>query len=118
MSDDADHLLLTLPRGDRGEIRVSRSRYEGHTFTRLQLWYPGEAGALRPGRQCVTIRDHELGDVLRALGKVAQHVQRSGGPAPREATRRNCDNMQTHNAVARRTGDLTTSDRSSDMEAF
>lgn len=73
MSDD-DHVLLTLPRGDRGEVRLCRSRYEGHVFTRIQLFYPADDGSLRPGRQCITIRDHELGGVIGALEKIAARI--------------------------------------------
>jgi hypothetical protein len=115
MNDDADHVLLTLARGDRGEIRISRSRYEGHTFTRLQLWYPTGDGELRPGRQCVTIRDHELAEVIGALSRVARHVERAGGGMGASA------NAVTHDrqpAPKPRSGDLTSSDHSSDMEAF
>jgi hypothetical protein len=80
MSDDAEHVLLTLPRGERGEIRLARSRYEGRVFTKLQLWYPAEDGTLKPGRQVVTIRDHELADVIAALQRIAKRI----GSAPRE----------------------------------
>jgi hypothetical protein len=74
MSDDADHVVLTLARGDRGELRLSRSRFEGHTFTKFQIWYPGQDGELHPGRQVVTIRDHELHDVIAALQRIANKI--------------------------------------------
>lgn len=74
MSDDADHVLLTLPRGERGEVRLSRSRYAGRCFTRLHVWYRGADGELHPGRQVVTVRDHELAEVIAALQKIAAKV--------------------------------------------
>jgi hypothetical protein len=73
-SDDADHIVLTLPRGERGELRLSRSRYQGSTFTKFHLWYPGKDGELHPGRQVVTIRDGELAGVIEALSKIAGKV--------------------------------------------
>lgn len=87
MNDDADHVLLTLPRGDRGEIRLSRSRYQGRTFTKAQLWYPTEDGELKPGRQVVTIRDHELGEVAEVLSRIAAKLGPQEQPAPRQNTR-------------------------------
>lgn len=78
---DADHVLLTLERGERGEIRITRSRFEGRVFTKLQLWYPGQDGTLRPGRQVITIRDHELADVVEALARIARKL--GGQSTPR-----------------------------------
>jgi hypothetical protein len=71
---DDEHVLLTLPRGERGEIRISRSRFKGYTSTKLHLWYPGDDGELRPGRQVVTLRDNELRDVIAVLAKIAGKV--------------------------------------------
>jgi hypothetical protein len=85
MTDAAEHILLTLPRGDRGEVRVSRCRYEAKTFTKLQLWYPLEGGGLAPGRQVITIRDHELPDVIAALSRVARKVSADAQPQKRQA---------------------------------
>lgn len=87
MSDDNDHVVLTLPRGERGELRLSRSRYQGHTFTKFHLWYPTENGELRPGRQVVTIRDGELRQVIDALQRIVRKVgdvaRATSAPAPR-----------------------------------
>jgi hypothetical protein len=83
-ADAVDHVLLTLERGERGErgeLRIMRSRFEGRVFTKLQLFYPAKNGDLRPGRQVITIRDHELAQVVEALGRVARKV--GGQPAPR-----------------------------------
>ena len=81
MSDAAEHLVHTVPRG-RGELRIYRERYEGRPYTRLQLWYPTDDGELRPGRQCVTIRDHEMDDVLAVLGRVAVRIAEAGDARP------------------------------------
>ena len=90
MNDDADFTVLTLPRGDRGEVRLSRCRFKGASFTKFQLWYPGHDEELRPGKQVITIRDRELGDVIAALVK----IQRKVGEY---------DNVNNHNAVRRPT---------------
>lgn len=82
---DADHVVLTLARGDKGELRISRSSYGGKVFTKLHLWYPA-GDDLRPGRQVVTIRDHELADVIEVLRRIAERVgQGAQQPTARRA---------------------------------
>jgi hypothetical protein len=92
MADSVDHQLLALPRGDRGELRLFRSQFEGHNFTKLHLYYPAGDGELKPGRQVVTIRDHELADVIGALQRIARRVgeatPQSPQPHPRAAGHR------------------------------
>lgn len=111
-TEDSDHTVLTLPRGERGEVRLCRSRYEGRTFTKLHLWYPGSDGQLHPGRQVVTIRDHELEEVIAALSRIRA---RAGAELPATQAQQPPTPRSAH---APRTGDLTTEDRSADMEAF
>ncbi|MDQ2645070.1 MAG: PC4/YdbC family ssDNA-binding protein [Myxococcota bacterium] len=86
--DDADHVVLVLPRGERGEIRLSRSRYQGKTFTKLHLWYPTGDGELRPGRQVVTIRDSEIDRVIDALQRIRSKVGQGAEPSESEPDRR------------------------------
>lgn len=88
MSDEEAITLLTLRRGERGEIRLARARYQGRPFTRLQLFYPAETGELRPGRQVVTIRDSELADVIGVLQKIAAKVGTSERREHRSGPRR------------------------------
>lgn len=71
---DAEVVLLILKRGDRGELRISRSRFQGRVFTKAQIWYPTDSGELKPGKQVVTFRDHELAEVIGVLQKIAAKV--------------------------------------------
>lgn len=105
MTDPADHVVLELPRGEADVLRVTRRPgYQGgKPFTDVRIFFRGDDGELHPTKKGATVRDHELGQVIDALRKIAQAqsqprrpVQR--GPAP--------------------TGDLTTADRSDKMEAF
>lgn len=89
MSDDEDHVLLTLPRGERGEVRLCRSRYQGKTFTKAHLWFPGTDGQLHPGRQVLTFRDGELQDVIDALQKVAAKIGEQHQARPRPSSKAN-----------------------------
>lgn len=84
MSGDTEHVLATFPRGERGEIRLARCSFKGAVFTKLQLWFPGNDGELHPGRQVVTIRDHELAEVISALQRVSEKL---GVRRPRQSRR-------------------------------
>ena len=43
---DLDVVVLTLPRGERGELRISRATYKAsEPFTKLQFWYPADDSA-------------------------------------------------------------------------
>lgn len=68
--NDPDRVVLILPRGRRGELRISRAAYQGSApFTKLTVWYPdGDAddAPLKRGAT-VTIRDHELAQVISVL---------------------------------------------------
>lgn len=85
MADDAEHVLLTLQRGERGELRVARCRFKGSVFTKFQLWYPGENDELKPGK-CVTVKDGEIDDVLAVLAKIAVKIANTK-PAQRPVTK-------------------------------
>jgi hypothetical protein len=91
MSADLDHVVLTLQRGERGELRVSRATFQGSKpFTKLQLWYPegDEPDAeLKPGK-CVTLKDHELAQVIRTLIKIdkKQLAEKLGEAPPARRT--------------------------------
>jgi hypothetical protein len=104
MTDDADHTLLTLQRGERGEYRVARSRFRGSVFTKFQIWHPGDNGELKPGK-CVTIRDHELPEVIAVLqriqGKIAGKRTEGTGRKPTHTTRCADDRQQTITTTGR-----------------
>lgn len=74
--ESEDHPIVVLPRG-QDELRISRSRYKGATFTKIHLWIRSSDGKLYPSKRCTTIRDGELPAVLEALGKVAARIRRT-----------------------------------------
>ncbi|MBE7481157.1 MAG: hypothetical protein HS104_14385 [Polyangiaceae bacterium] len=81
MSGDMEHIVAAIPRPDGGELRVLRRTFRGSApFTQLHRYYlDEETDELKPGKQCVTLRDDQLGAVIDALGKIARKV---GTPAP------------------------------------
>jgi len=68
---DASETLLTLGRGEAAEVRLSWRRYRGSSpFLDLRRFERGDRGAMRPTRQGVTIRGHEVSRLLTALVKL------------------------------------------------
>lgn len=96
MSGDAEHVVLALRRGSRGQLRLSRYRFRGNTGTKLQLWYPADDDELKPGK-CVTLRDDELSQVIDALQRIARKAGGGGIAGPDNAAAQPADNMQAHN---------------------
>ena len=67
---DLDVVVLVLPRGQRGEQRISRATYKGsEPYTKIQFWFPADDSAdaeLKPGK-AVTLKDGELRQVIATL---------------------------------------------------
>ena len=84
---DTDHVVLELDRGSRGKLKICRSVFKGSApYTKLQLWYPADDSAdaeLLPGK-VVTIKDHELAQVIGVLIAIdkKQYRDKLGEPAP------------------------------------
>jgi hypothetical protein len=74
-------LLLSVPRGELEQLRVSLDSYEGHQFLSLRVWSKGQGDGWWPTRKGVTVRTRELGQVLGAMGEAARLL--GMGPAPR-----------------------------------
>lgn len=63
--------LLTLPRGQGQELRLTRSEFKGHPFLSLRVWERGQGGAYFPSKSGVSIRLHEVPELAEALATVA-----------------------------------------------
>lgn len=65
--------LRRLPRGDREVLRLSLDRFKGFEYVSVRVWYQPEPGApWLPTRKGVTIKLHELPDVIQALASEAR----------------------------------------------
>jgi hypothetical protein len=73
--------LLTFPRPDGAELRVSLDEFNGHNFISLRVWEPARdgSGVMWPTKKGVTVRLRECGDLARVLTKTAGAVK-AGGP--------------------------------------
>ena len=88
---DLGHRLLTLPRGQNEELRLSLDAYEGHPFLNIRIWIrDADARGWWPSKRGVTLKLRELADVAEALAEaldlMAEHQARrppSPGLGPR-----------------------------------
>ncbi|MBV8611466.1 MAG: hypothetical protein JO034_28985 [Singulisphaera sp.] len=81
---DLGHRLLTLPRGQDEELRLSLDAYEGHPFLNVRIWTRDADGrGWWPSKRGVTFKLRELADVAEALAEaldlMAEH--QDGRPA-------------------------------------
>ena len=88
---DLGHRLLTLPRGQDEELRLSLDAYEGHPFLNVRIWTRDTDGrGWWPSKRGVTLKLRELADVAEALAealdRMAEHQALwppGPGPGPR-----------------------------------
>ena len=81
---DLGHRLLTLPRGQDEELRLSLDAYEGRPFLNVRIWTrDADRRGWWPSKRGVTFKLRELADVAEALAEaldlMAEH--QDGRPA-------------------------------------
>jgi hypothetical protein len=129
LSEDREHLVARIPRPDGGELHITRRLRKGEPSTRLERYsLDRETGELVPTpRQGLTIRDDALPDVLAALQRISRVAlppsmrspsNESAKPEPPARSRRLSQPPRRNGKQSPRTGDLTTEDRSKDMDVF
>lgn len=69
--------LLTIPRHNREELRVSLDEYQGHQFLSLRQFYDAGGGDMRPGRKGCTVPLWALEALHDAIG---QALRKTSGP--------------------------------------
>lgn len=69
--------LLTIPRHNREELRVSLDEYQGHQFLSLRQFYDAGGGDMRPGRRGCTVPLWALEALHDAIG---QALRKTTGP--------------------------------------
>lgn len=63
--------LGVFPRGDgRDELRITLKTFEGRPYVALRAWERGSDGQSYPTKKGVTVRIHEIPDVIAALHQV------------------------------------------------
>lgn len=69
-------VVAVLRKAGRQEIRVSLSKFNGRIFGDLRLFVPNRQGEWIPTMKGVTIGVEQLGDLVQAVGKLREAVDR------------------------------------------
>ena len=54
------------------EVRVSLYDFKGHRLVNIRVWYTGDDGEMRPGKQGITLRLEQLPSSERTLNSVGR----------------------------------------------
>ena len=63
--------MIALRKNSREELRISLDEFRGHRLLNLRVWFEGEDGQMRPGKQGVAVRLEMAGDVVKAIQEVS-----------------------------------------------
>ena len=67
------HSLRTFPKNRKGEeVRVSVESFNGHRLLNVRVWFPGEDGQMRPGKQGLALKVELLPELRQALDLMAE----------------------------------------------
>jgi hypothetical protein len=64
--------MIALRKNSREELRVSLDEFKGHRLLNLRVWFEGDDGQMRPGKQGVAVRLEMAADLADAIRKVTQ----------------------------------------------
>lgn len=74
--------LVTIQRGQDGELRLTWDEYEGRPFLSLRLWQRTEDGQAIPTKKGLSIRLRELPELVEGLVQACEaaqaHLEREG----------------------------------------
>jgi hypothetical protein len=80
--ENAGELLLSLPRNNGDELRISLDEFHDRKFVSLRLWTRGSGGELWPSAKGVTVRLHEADRVVAAIEAAVDLARQSPRPGP------------------------------------
>lgn len=72
MTDTSSRHIATIPKNRSEELRVTVDLFKGHQLLNLRVWFTGDDGAMRPGKQGVAVRLDLAADLASAIGEAAQ----------------------------------------------
>ena len=64
--------IATLPKNGREELRVTVDEFHGRRLVNVRVWFVGDDGSMRPGKQGVAVRVEMAVDLARAIGEAAR----------------------------------------------
>lgn len=63
---------VTLRKNARKEVRVSVDEFKGMHLLNIRVWFMGDDGQMRPGKQGVAVRLEMAADLARAIVEVSR----------------------------------------------
>ena len=63
---------VTLRKNAREEVRVSVDEFKGMQLLNIRVWFVGDDGQMRPGKQGVAVRLELAADLAQAIQEVSQ----------------------------------------------
>lgn len=71
-------VVSTVRKNSRENLRIGLSHFEGYDLCGLRVWYLGQDGIERPGKQGVTFRVALLPEIRAALDEAIDEARRQG----------------------------------------
>jgi hypothetical protein len=62
--------MVTIPKNSREEVLVSVDEFKGLQLLNIRVWFVGDDGQMRPGKQGVAVRLEMVPDLSRAIREV------------------------------------------------
>jgi hypothetical protein len=79
-----DHLIATIKKNSREELRIGRSEFKGHDLISIRVWYEAEDGAMRPGKAGLAFRVELLPEISAALSELEAVTSCNGDEVRRD----------------------------------
>lgn len=61
---------VTLRKNSREEVRVSLDEFKGMQLLNIRVWFAGDDGQMRPGKQGVAVRLELAPELMQAIREV------------------------------------------------
>jgi len=71
----ASRSLVTIQRGQDGELRLTWDEYEGRPYLSLRFWQRTEDGQVIPTKKGLSIRLREVPELVQGLVKASEDAQ-------------------------------------------
>lgn len=80
----SEHVIATIPKNRREELRVSLGEYRGHQLVSLRVWFEAQDGTMRPGNSGVALKVEALPELVAAIIEAERVALATGllGPVP------------------------------------
>ncbi len=71
MTTTASRAVAVLPKNAREEVRVTVDEFHGRRLFNVRVWFVGDDGIMRPGKQGIAVRLEMAADLAHAIGDAA-----------------------------------------------